>query len=190
MIVPLVVLAFPRAACADAGIPMLMLVWPGFIVLLAPIIIIEAWCFRRILRTRWKEALVVATRANLVSTLVGIPLTWLVMFFIQLGFELGADGLSVDRSRVFNALYPFVAVAWVAGEGQSIWEIFLAVSLLSVVFYFVSVVVERRVAAHWCPTVDVLEIRRWSWQANTISYGTIILGLVSATIWLSFHTGR
>jgi hypothetical protein len=112
------------------------------------------------------------------------------MFFIQLGFSLGAHGLSVDRSGVFNALYPFVAVAWVAGEGQSTWEIFLAVSVLSVVFYFVSVVVERRVAAYWCPTVDVLEIRRWSWQANTISYGTIILGLVSATIWLSFHTGR
>ena len=45
----LILILLPTVAQADAGLPMLALLWPAFWVLFIPIVIIEAWVARRII---------------------------------------------------------------------------------------------------------------------------------------------
>ncbi len=65
-----------QPAHANMGVPMLTLVWPVMAMALVPIIIIESIVLvMGFGMTAWHSAWVV-TVANLVSTVIGIPVTW------------------------------------------------------------------------------------------------------------------
>jgi len=70
-------LVAPAAARSDMGIPSPSVIWPGLWFLLVPVVALEAAVAKRVLRLSWKAAFRVSGEANLVSTLVGIPLMWL-----------------------------------------------------------------------------------------------------------------
>ena len=72
-------------ARADVGIPMLAVMWPPAWLLLIIIVPVEAYFARRILALDWPGALALSARANLVSTLVGIPVTWFVLALVEFG---------------------------------------------------------------------------------------------------------
>jgi hypothetical protein len=72
----IVLMATPYAARADAGVPMLALVWPASWMLFIPIVAIEAWIARKVVGLTVKRCILASTAANAVSTLVGIPLVW------------------------------------------------------------------------------------------------------------------
>ena len=74
-------------AQANAGIPMLLLVWPAMWLLLLPIIVLEAAAATKILHVDFLQGVQIAGVANLVSTLVGIPITWLLLFIAQLKWQ-------------------------------------------------------------------------------------------------------
>src|SRR5262245_58063297 len=72
-------------ARADVGVPMLLVMgvpmWASLIV----IIPLEAWVARRVLNGDWPRSLRISAAANLVSTVVGVPLTWGLLFVVELG---------------------------------------------------------------------------------------------------------
>ena len=74
----------PSSASADIGLPMLFVVWPPLVLLLLPVIAIEASCAHRVLGLDWRRALSVSGRANLISTLLGVPLAWLLIVLLGL----------------------------------------------------------------------------------------------------------
>ena len=63
-------------AKADALLPTVALISPITVLLLLPIIAIEAWYVSRSLRLRFWKSTRVMTLANVVSTIVGIPITF------------------------------------------------------------------------------------------------------------------
>jgi hypothetical protein len=113
-------------------------------------------------------------RANLVTTLIGVPVTWLLMLFVQfLAFVVGS-GLDIGGRWSWIAA-PFV-VAWLPpGVERATWWIGMAGAGLSVPLFFVSVWIERRVGRRVLGEAAPEAIRRWSWWANGWSYAGLVL---------------
>ena len=82
----------PAIAQADAGLSMLALLWPLSWIAFIPVVIIEAWIAKRILDLTWKQSFIKTGIANAYSTIVGIPLTWVSLVFIQLTLLPGGGG--------------------------------------------------------------------------------------------------
>jgi len=76
------------------------------------------------------------------------------------------------------ALLPF-AGAWVGGDDP--WMVPAAAAWLGVFFFFVSVWVEARVVARM--SVEATAARRWSWQANILSYAVIETLMLAFLAW-------
>ncbi len=71
-----VILCAAVPARADALLPTVALISPITVFLLIPIIAIEAWYVSRFLKLRFWKATRVMALANVVSTIVGIPITF------------------------------------------------------------------------------------------------------------------
>src|ERR1700681_5001783 len=81
-IVGALLVALPRLASANVGIPMLAYAWPVGWLILIPVILLEAVVARRVLRATWSSGLKIAGLGNFISTLVGIPLAWAAVLLI------------------------------------------------------------------------------------------------------------
>lgn len=169
--------AIPRSAHADAGVPMLAVVWPASWVLFIPVVAIEAWIARRIVGLSIKRSVLASAVANAVSTLVGIPLVWALLAVIEIVATGGGRAFGIDTfwQRVFAVT---VQAAWlIPYESELHWMVPLAAIVLLVPFSFASVFVERAVFSRFCrPSPE--PARRWSWVANGATYAVILIGLV------------
>jgi hypothetical protein len=116
---------------------MLFLMWPAAGLLLVPIVLAEAWCARRLIGAGWKQSLVVATQANVISTLVGMPLAWVVMLILEF---LALAPLSYWAPNVdtiwTDLLVMTLGAAWVSPSAD--WQVPFAAAVLCVPFYLVS----------------------------------------------------
>jgi hypothetical protein len=74
----------PHALLADAGAPMIFIEWPLMFCALVPVIVIETEVARRYLALPYPKAVAGAAKANILSTLVGVPLAWGIMLVIEL----------------------------------------------------------------------------------------------------------
>lgn len=126
---------------ANAGVPMLMLVLPVMVFALVPIILIEG----AVLRAReggsfWRGTLHSGI-ANTASTIVGVPLTWIVLLVIQLG----VDPRLPEAPGIWDA---FRWMAWMSpGEGDPPWLIPAAALMLQAPFVLASCLIEWLVLA-------------------------------------------
>ncbi len=165
----------PSPAHADAGVPMLAVVWPASWILLFPVILLEAAVGRRVLRVSWKQALVVAAKANALSTLVGLPLTWLGLVILEMFVSGRAFGLDIPGRRILAVT---VQSPWLLPyEHDLYWMIPAAAAALCVPFFFMSVAVEYLVARYSVPPEQRRAVGAWAWLANLASYGLIWLWL-------------
>ncbi len=164
-------------ARADAGVPMLAIVWPSSWFLLLAIIPIEAAVAVRVLKTGWKKNLIMVSVANLASTILGIPVTWFLLVVCQmLAGGGGAYGLGTDQSRMIAVT---LQSPWLIPYDTDLpWMIPTAAAVLCVPFFFMSVFVEEMSARRFVPKESHPLLRRWSWIANSLSYGCIVLGLL------------
>jgi hypothetical protein len=184
LVLVLVSLAIPAAAEANAGIPMIMLLWPGAWLLFFPIVLLEGQVAKRVFAVPWSQALSLSWRANLWSTLAGIPGAWLALLVV----EFVAGGLAslvpqaYQNSWLVYLLAPFMAPWFPIWRPEDSWMVPAAAMWLCVGFFFASVWLERRVLARQ-PSLDAAAVRRWSWQANLLSYGMIELLLAGVLVW-------
>ena len=79
------ILLQPDVAHADTGVPMLALMAVPTWVSLLVIIPLEALIARKLIRSGWLDSLKLSSIANLISTVVGVPLTWGPLLFIEFG---------------------------------------------------------------------------------------------------------
>jgi hypothetical protein len=174
----LLISAVPGAR-ADMGIPMLAVMWPASWLLLVPVIFVEGWAATRILSVRFREGLRLATTANLFSTILGIPITWVIMLVLSglIGPNLGDKPYSQWARAASDAL----GSVWVFPDDPTLgwqgWMVTRAAMILCVPFFFMSVAVEG-----WVVKTSVSKdtrplVWRWAWQANLVSYGLIEVGL-------------
>lgn len=148
----------------NVGAPMLVVT--GWVMLLAlvPIIVIEAVVLWRRLRVGFWKSVAVSTGANAISTLVGVPLTWFVLLFIQklIGW------LALKPTVVGVLLNP----AWLPSpDSEYYWMAPLAAMILNVPFAAASIWIEGVVIGWWCAGVEARAIRRACLWGNVITYG-------------------
>jgi len=166
-------------AHADAGIPMLAVVWPCSWILLLPVIAIESWVAVRFLNVSWKEAIRLAGLSNLVSTVLGIPVTWglCVLLEMMVGIP-GATALARYHVGDGSALYGLMITApWLYPESPY-WMVLTAALILCVPFYFMSVWTEGLLVRRIAKAEQKPEAMRWAWRSNGASYALIVVMLV------------
>jgi len=177
-LVPLVALLLLLAspAYADAGVPMLLVIWPASWALLLFIIPLEAAVGLRAPRISFGNRLKMAAAANLVSTLAGIPLTWGLLVGLQM---LGGGGSAWGLETLHQKpLAVTVQSPWLIPYDNALdWMIPAAAAVLCIPFFLMSVGCEYLVARRFIEKPRWPQVRRWAWQANTVSYGLILLFL-------------
>ncbi len=175
-------------AHANVGLPMLAVIWPLFIVMLVPVIAIESFVFRRkIPEFSLKTVIQRISIANILSTLIGIPLTWGALVLVQL--SLGGGGSFPHLTPLAQAfLSVTLQAAWLLpDEGHLHWMIPLAFLFLMLFFFLTSVLSERWVVNNSLKKMNFIDKKRideavfWS---NVWSY--VFLIIVALIVFLCF----
>ena len=78
---------------ANAGVPMIAVIFPKTVLSLIPIILIETAVLAKTLKLNKKKTVSAVVAGNACSTLFGIPITWAILAYIQI--STGGDG-SID----------------------------------------------------------------------------------------------
>lgn len=166
-------LAAPPAH-ANMGIPMLAVVWPVMWILLVPIILMEAAVGTKLLHLEFIHALRIAAIANLISTLIGVPVTWLLLmiFELRVGKGGGVYGLDTLQGRLLSVT---LQSPWVLPYEEK-WVIPAASLFLCIPFCMMSVWAEFN-SAQWYThnRLPKQELLIWSWTANGMSYGMLAI---------------
>ena len=165
-------------AFADAGVPMLALMWPISWLLLVPIIVVEAAVAHDLLGLASRRALFVSAVANAVSTLLGIPITWLLLVALEMLFTGGGSAYGLHTTTQKIVAFTVQAPWLIPYEGSLHWLVPAAALVLCVPFFFASVYAERFVVRRLASDAAGSAVVRWSWRANLITYGVVIAGLI------------
>ena len=177
----ILVLICPEQANADAGIPMIFVTYPAVLVALLPIIILEVVIFKRGLHLGYRPVTWHVGTANVVSTVIGFPLTWFLCMLLQMF----TGGGSFYRAGIWGTV---LRVTWQAPwllplshTGEENWMVPTAAIVGLIPAFFASVGIEGVILRRLLKAVDATSVWRLTWKANMASY-CILMGL--AGIWL------
>jgi hypothetical protein len=90
LLIVIICLLLTSNCFADAGLPMFVIQFPFALFAVIPVILIESFILKKMMKLSWKKVLIESTKANVVSTLIGYPLAW--------GFALGIELLTTGGS--------------------------------------------------------------------------------------------
>jgi hypothetical protein len=182
----------PSAAYADAGLPMLALTWPIAIDALVPVILIEAYIFKRRgfpfgWSLKWNAI------ANIASTLIGIPLAWIAYLAVEMGaaYSLAAWQPKIPWLEGDTLAGKIVGVILTApwlppwGDQWPSWIVPAAFLILLVPFFFVSWRFETIIIRGFNRQYDRKSISRTCLRANLASYTLLAIFAVSM-IWVDY----
>ena len=164
---------------ADVGIPMIFVQWPLMFCTLIPVIVVEALLIRRWVPLSYREAFTGITKANVISTLVGIPLAWLAMLALEFAVMLPVC-LAADKwhwkleSPIFQVVGFALSAAWIA-PFDAYWSVPAAAALLLIPCFYASVWIERRVCFKSWPTADRAAVHRGVYLSNLASYAVLFV---------------
>lgn len=164
---------------ADGAGPALILYWPPLFFLMLPVILAEGWIGMKVLGVKWKDAWRVSLKADLVSTLVGVPMTGIFLLGCSVGLEMAGVGVHWDSSLgkgLGAALFYMGAIAELLYAPE--WSFWLGLTFAYASYFLASVWVEFYIARRHFPKASSRRVRRWAWTANMASY--ILLGIAVA----------
>ncbi|MGA2154602.1 MAG: HEAT repeat domain-containing protein [Bryobacteraceae bacterium] len=196
----MLVVALALPCQADAGVPMLALMWPGMFLALVPVVLLEAWVLKARLRLDTRLTLKLSLLTNLASTVAGIPIAWVAMLGLELLASLGADQMALNCSA---PLQQFVCVAISAAwlnpvESEFYWMIPTATLALLPACFLVSYFIEYRVTEFLIRRMESRvkirssdaagsPVRGATFSANLASYASLML---ITAIWLGVSLTR
>jgi hypothetical protein len=159
---------------ADAGVPMLFVEFPAMLFALVPVIAAEFLVAKKYLSVTPKSTLKGIVVANLVSTIFGFPLLWILLVVAELSFGGGgAHGLATLSQRIYAVT---VQAPWlIPYESDLSWMIPVAGLYLLVPAFFVSVFLERWVCQKLWKNQNPEELRKFSWIAHIVSYPVLLI---------------
>ena len=182
-------LMWPVLAFANIGIPMLALAWPVHWIAFIPIVIIESELAAKELGLPRRIAYKAVAAANTVSTIVGIPAAWAVMFVstIAVGMSLSLVLPNAELQKgMYYALFPLMS-AWL-GPTENTWLIYLAFVCLALPMWYGSVIIESWVMSRLLRNIEPKNIRRTALRFNTITYALILTAVGVYAAWLAAQT--
>lgn len=167
-----ILLCFPNVVLANAGVPMIFLAMPVYGLSIIPIILIEATFLSKKLELNASSAAKTTTVSNLASTIVGVPLTWLLLVLIQmLAGGGGAFGLDTALGKVLSVT---LQAAWlIPYETDLHWMIPMAGLVLLVPFFFASWWSEYFVSKKMLKKYPAQKIKVVVRNANIITYALL-----------------
>jgi hypothetical protein len=177
---------------ADAGIPMIFIQMPAMVCALIPVILVETIVLSRKLSLGFSAALRGSASANIVSTLVGVPIAWCLMLGIEfsqypvyvLGQKLGWN----FNAPLFRIIGFVLSVSWLpplcAGNR---WLIPLAAALLLAPCFFVSVWIESKMCFRTWKHIEWRLLHRAVVAANLISYLCLTIVALACT-WNKYYS--
>ena len=139
-----------------------------------PIILIEAWYVRHRLSLSTTCALKTTTVSNLVSTLVGVPLTWVILVSVQmlLGGG-GAFGLETTWDKLLSVT---LQSAWlIPYQSDMHWMIPAAGMFLLLPFFLASWWSESLVSRMMLKSTPINVLKTTVRNANLITYSLLAL---------------
>lgn len=177
---------FAGSARADVGVPMLFVTFPAMVLALIPVVLVESFALGRLLKRNIASQLASAVTANIVSTILGIPMTWIALVFLQ-----WATGGSTAHGLT-GPLHMFLAVTWQAPwlipyEDQLYWMIPAASLFLLVPFFFVSYFIEAPIVARFQQQIPTGQVRAAVFRANIASYACLAAFNIAWLIWALAH---
>lgn len=156
---------------ANAGIPMLFVIYPGFLLTLIPVVFIEAFYIAKLWRdSSFKKIFISVLSANLISTIIGVPLVWAAAVAIQMLFGGGAaHGIDTISGRLYAAV---VQAPWlIPYEKAYAWLMPSAFTVLMIYFFLASWLTEYlTVYLFFKKVYDKKIIIKTLFKANLISY--------------------
>lgn len=180
-VVLLVFMFIPSTGRADMPIGTFMIVFPAMGILLVPIIVIEAWIGVHRISLRWGESFRVSIAANLVSTLIGIPITHFVLG-VATYYLYGA----MPPSGLLHLISMYMLQPFLLFPSWTSWSYPLIFIGWLIPMFFVTVWVEQHIARLLLRAkVNSKTIaKRWSLSANIASYSFITILL---SVWFVFE---
>jgi len=164
----LLALCVPAFAFANAGVPMIFLGVPFMLAMLIPVIGIEIFRYSKVRGESPKQLWKRVTVANLVSTVAGYPLSWLLLLGVEFATTQGsALGLSNGWTRLAAVT---LQAAWLIPYESELWWMIPIAGIVGLVpAFFLSIWLERAILKF--PRKEVLD-------AHILSYLFLVLVLV------------
>ncbi|OGF46446.1 MAG: hypothetical protein A2231_12790 [Candidatus Firestonebacteria bacterium RIFOXYA2_FULL_40_8] len=164
----------PTLAHADVGVPMIFLTFPAMLIALIPVIIIEAIVFTKILKIKFRATVLPSAFANIVSTIIGIPLSWLLMVEIQMNSGGGgAYGLYTIWRKVISVTWQ---AAWlIPYEGDLWWMVPIAAAVGLIPAYFLSILIEYFIVKMFFKKKNKVKVKQSIVKGNLLTYGLLLL---------------
>lgn len=157
-----VLLILPGVAFADMGLPLIAMIFPYMSFALIPILIIESYIIKFYLDITFGKVVSRVTFANIITTLIGVPLTWVMLFILQLVMQ------PVSSNYPNNVLSIIVNSPWVIGSNSPRTEI--ALMILFAFFFLVSWKIEYWVIKRKFKMLDPVKINKGCFAANLVTY--------------------
>ena len=181
----LLALVVPATAHANIGIPMLALAWPVHWIAYLPVVIIESEYTRMRLDLSRKESYKAVALANVMSTLVGIPVAWGVMLIstFSVGMSLSFVPDKATQESLSYWLFPMMS-AWL-GPTDNTWLVYAAFACLALPMWYGSVLIETLVLRRALPAHCMDRLRSTVIRSNLITYGLILLGVAAYAAWIA-----
>jgi hypothetical protein len=158
----------PITARADIGLPLIAVFLPPMWLALIPIVVVEAAVNSRLLAVPFRRTLMPASVGNLVSTLAGIPVMWLVLATTELLCCGSAKGLSTSSAKIYAVT---IQAPWLIPYDRDFhWMIPVALFVFAIPCYALSVLIEAPFNAMAFTAIPKKSIWRATAAANLASY--------------------
>lgn len=166
-------LLWPAVALANVGVPMIGIMYPGMGLLLIPIIVLEALILERRLGIERRRAFLTTASSNALSTVIGVPLTWIALVLLQALVGAGSPGPSIQT--LLGKLFAVTVQApWMMpDEPNMYWMVPVAALVLLVPFFFMSWFVEYQLSKLFIRDGDRPALRSAVLIANLWSYALL-----------------
>jgi hypothetical protein len=161
----------PLSASADVGIPLIAVFLPPMWLALIPVVLVEAAVNSRLLAVSFWRTVAPALLGNVVSTLAGIPIMWLILATIEMVCCGDAKGLSTPVTRIYAVT---VQAPWLIPYDRDLhWMIPTALLAFAIPCFALSVAIEAPVNAFAFKGTSRRNIWRVTAVSNLASYACL-----------------
>jgi hypothetical protein len=156
----------------NAGVPMIFPSLHLMVLALLPIIILEALYLYVSLNISFSDALKNMGIGNVVSTFIGIPITWLLLVIMT--YLTGGGSIYQINTPLKKLAVVVVQSAWLAPYGRNLrWMIPAAGLVLLIPFFFVSWFFEYWVVSYLLENIELIASNQAVRNANLLSYALL-----------------
>lgn len=159
---------------ANVGIPMVLPQFFMMAFMILPVAALEMVVSKRFINRPWRSLWKDWVKANVATTLIGVPIAWGLMLILQISHPSGGGllGLDTPESRLTTVL---VQSAWVMPYSHHAgWLMGAAMTILLVPSFLLSIVIEGwRLQRVWLPVASLKRVWLTVLLANAISYACL-----------------